>query len=223
MCGRFTITLTPEELTEELGLNGVIQSFQPRFNVAPTQLIPIIRDSTKRMLEMFHWGLIPSWSKETEIGKKMINARSETIQEKPSFRNAFAKRRCLIPADGFFEWKKSTGEKGKTPFFFELSPKQAFVFAGIFEIWTAPDGSNIPTCSIITCPANDLVAQVHDRMPVILPRDKMWHWLDPKKSGQELKDMLLPLPAYQMTVRPISTLVNNPALDSPEILNEVLP
>ena len=221
MCGRFTNRFTWKELHERLDLIGAPLNLRPRYNVAPSQDVAVARaDDEGRTLSMLRWGLIPAWAKDPTIGHKLINARSETAAQKPSFRSAFRHRRCLIPADGFYEWQR----RGKTrqPWLFGLRDGAPMVFAGLWERWTVPAGATlngslaerspgdaVETCTILTTAANGTVAPVHGRMPVILPSDAWDAWL----AGKEVA--LGPYPADAMTAHPVSTHVNRPANDDP--------
>ncbi len=218
MCGRFTITLEAPDLQENLGISEVPADWMPRFNVAPTQPVAAVLDLQTRRAEWLRWGLIPSWAKDPSIGDRLINARAETLTEKPSFRQAFARRRCLILADGFYEWQRQPGQKGPSrPYHFHRTDKKPFAFAGLWETWRPPEGDLIRSCTIITCAANEVVAPVHERMPVMLSGDTLWKWLEP--AGIEvLQQLLKPYPAEWMTAVPISRLVNNVNLDSPELV-----
>lgn len=221
MCGRFTITLDPGELQEMLDLGPYIHLVQPRFNVAPSQPIPIVRDPENKSIELFRWGLVPFWAKDPAIGNRMINARSETVSEKPAFRAAFKYRRCLILADGFFEWRASKEGGAKQPYLFKLKNDAPFTFAGLYEIWEPSEGGELHTCTILTCDANELVVPIHNRMPVLLDEDARWQWLDPEATEGELLDLLKPFPADQMKAFPVSKSVNSPGNDSPELLEPV--
>ena len=219
MCGRFTQRLSWRELHELLGLIGPAQNVRPRYNVAPSQQIAVVRAADGgRRLSMLRWGLIPTWAKDPSIGYKTINARSETAHQKPSFRAAFKARRCLIPADGFYEWKREG--KAKQPWLIELKEGAPFVFAGLWERWTVPaglaltgsladlaPGDALETCTILTTEANAALAPIHPRMPVILPADAYDPWL----AGEAVP--LSPYPAEAMRAHPVSTLVNKPAND----------
>jgi putative SOS response-associated peptidase YedK len=219
MCGRFTLTLDPGDLQEELNLNISPVVLTPRYNIAPSQPVAGVRDGVSRSVELFQWGLVPSWAKDVSIGYKMINARSETITEKPSFRTPFARRRCLILADGFYEWAQAepaTG--GKNPYYFYLKDHKPFTFAGVWEEWKAPEGEPLRTCTIITCPANETLKPYHERMPVILPEDIRWLWLDPAARTPQLQSWLRPYPAGEMSCHPVARLVNKPDVDSPECI-----
>ena len=216
MCGRFTITLEAADLQLELGVSEVPADWLPRFNVAPTQPVGAVLDASARRVEWLRWGLIPSWAKDASIASKLINARSETLAEKPSFRQAFTKRRCLILADGFYEWQKSA--KGSSqPFYFQRIDKKPFAFAGLWEFWKSPEGEPVRSCTIITCAANPLVAPVHERMPVMLSGEAAWQWLEPA-SPEALAGFLRPYPPELMTVRPVSRLVNDATRDSPDLV-----
>jgi putative SOS response-associated peptidase YedK len=217
MCGRFTLTVSPEQLKEAFsGLTLSAQGPQPRFNIAPSQPVAAIPNDGKFRLEHFTWGLVPFWAKDPKIGNRMINARSETAAEKPSFRAAFRYRRCLIPADGFYEWKKTPGQKAKTPMYIQMKDGQPFAFAGLWEDWNGPDGSNILSCTILTTQPNDLIKDIHNRMPVILPPQAYDLWLTPGEvERRQLQGLLSPYPSEEMKAHAVSRLVNNPANDEP--------
>jgi putative SOS response-associated peptidase YedK len=222
MCGRYTITINPDAVQQELGLASMPEQFQPRYNAAPTQPVVVVADGEGRKAEMMRWGLIPSWAKDMEIGNRLINARSETITEKPSFRNAFNKRRCLVLADGFYEWQKNAGPKGHSqPYYFKLANNKPFAFAGLWEFWRSPEGIEIRSCTIITCEANELVKPVHERMPVMLTGEAMWDWLGGGAPGGAPGDLLALLRPYApeaMQRYPVASLVNRPETDSPELV-----
>ena len=227
MCGRFTQRMTWRELHERMDLIGTPLNLRPRYNVAPSQDVAVVRaDDDGRSLAMLRWGLIPAWAREPNIGYKLINARSETAAQKPSFRAAWRHRRCLIPADGFYEWKR----KGKTrqPWLFGLGDGPPFAFAGLWERWTIPadtaltgslaersPGDAVETCTILTTAANGTVAPVHGRMPVILPPEACGPWL----AGEDVP--LVPYPADAMTAHPVSTHVNRPANDDPRCVEPI--
>ena len=221
MCGRFTLTLDPGELQELLELGPFIHLHQPRYNIAPSQPIPIVKDPETRAIELYRWGLVPFWADSPDIGYRMINARSETVHEKPSFRAAFKYRRCLILADGFFEWHAQKPGESKTPYFFKLKDDAPFTFAGLYEHWQSPEGGELHTCTILTCEPNDLVREYHNRMPVMLGEGSRWEWLNPDESTEDLKSLLVPFPADHMKAFAVSRQVNSPKNDSPEILNPV--
>ena len=210
MCGRFTITLEPAFFQKEFELGKTPSEWQPRYNVAPGQNIPVVTEAENRDVSMLRWGLIPHWAKDISNGSRMINARAETIQEKPSFRAAFKQRRCLILADGFYEWQKSDSKKTpKIPYRFTLIDNRPFAFAGLWESWHSPENDEIQSCTIITCPPNDLVARIHNRMPVILDSSTCWRWLA-DKSSSDLADLLKPYPSEAMSAYPVGLWVNNP-------------
>lgn len=218
MCGRYTITLEPGELQEELNLDALPDSWMPRYNVAPTQPVGVLVDANHRVLEWMRWGLIPTWAKDPSIGSKLINARSETAAEKPSFRSAFQHRRCLIVADGFYEWLKPESGCGKSsPFYFRLKSGRAFWFAGLWESWEPAEGMTIRTCTILTTTANALVAAVHERMPVILSTENAPTWLIENERGT-LQSLLKPYDSEEMEARQVSKRVNEAKLDGPECL-----
>lgn len=179
----------------ELGLGEFPPDFSPSSNVAPGQPIAAVRDQHTKKVEMFKWGLVPVWAKDPMIGHKLINARSETIAEKPTFKQAFLRRRCLIPADGFYEWK--TEGTRKQPYLFKMSDGKPFTFAGIWETWRDRAGVELTTCAIITTTPNGLIEKYHDRMPVILEENARWRWLE-DAPVPDLLSMLIPCPAAGM-------------------------
>ena len=220
MCGRFTLTADPADLQEAFEwVNFGNARLSPRYNIAPTQPIAVIANTDEYKLDFFTWGLLPFWAKDPSIGSRMINARAETLAEKPSFKNAYKRRRCLILADGFYEWKKEPGSKTKTPYYIRLKSGKAFAFAGLWENWHSPDSSQILSCTIITTQPNELLADIHNRMPVILPPGAYKQWLTPGESDtRDLAGLLKPYPASEMKAYPVSTLVNNPANEMPECI-----
>ncbi len=218
MCGRFTLTLDPGELQELLELGPFVHIVQPRYNIAPSQPVPIVKDHKLRSVELYRWGLVPFWADDPNIGNRMINARSETVSEKPSFRAAFKYRRCLILADGFFEWHAQEKGATKTPYLFKLSNDDPFTFAGLYEHWEPPEGGELHTCTILTCQPNELVSDYHSRMPVILDEDSRWTWINPDVNQSTLLDLLNPYPADEMKCFPVSREVNAPQNDNPDIL-----
>lgn len=219
MCGRFTLTLNVNEIQQEMGLGDFPPDWGGRYNVAPSQPVAVVVDPQQRNVEMMRWGLVPSWAKDVSIGNKLINARAETLTEKPSFRNAFARRRCLILADGFFEWKKPGKGRGGVPmpYYFQRKERKPFAFAGLWEFWRSPEGDPLRSCTLITTQANGLVAPVHDRMPVMLAGQASWDWLLNSRM-EDLQAMLKPFPEEEMVAYPVSRMVNNPEVDSPEVL-----
>jgi putative SOS response-associated peptidase YedK len=221
MCGRYTITINADTVRQDLGLAEMPADYQPRYNVAPTQPVAVVADADERKAEWMRWGLIPFWAKDPTIGSRLINARSETIHEKPAFKNAFAKRRCLVLADGFYEWQKGTGPKGRSqPYFFRRKDESPFAFAGLWEFWRSPEGEEVRSCTIITCDANELVKPVHDRMPAMLSGDDLWLWLKQDRPG-DLLGMLKPYPVDQMECYPVSAMVNRPEVETPELVRPV--
>ncbi len=222
MCGRFTLALDPDELREAFDLSTMPLQWVPRYNIAPSQPLAVILDAEKRTLEFLRWGLVPSWAKDVSIGQKMINARSETIIEKPSFRTAFARRRCLIPADGFFEWTKPNRSRDvpAVPHYFRRRSGLPFAFAGLWEVRQSSEGEPLKTCTILTTTANPLVQAVHERMPVMFTPAEGWQWLQPLPA-EELLAMLRPFPAEEMEAYPVSRAVNDPRRDDPLCIQPV--
>ena len=221
MCGRFTLTVDPAELQDTFGDFIFPTQFTPRYNIAPMQPILAIPNDAKNTADFFLWGLIPSWSKDQGIANKLINARGETVAEKPSFRGSFKYKRCLILADGFYEWKTQTGVKTKTPYFIHMKDRQPFAFAGLWDEWHSPDGGTLRTCTIITTEPNELMSTLHNRMPVILDKNDYADWLDPAphaKRPEGLLPLIRPFPADRMSAYPVSTLVNAPGNDRPECI-----
>lgn len=226
MCGRFTLKAKPERIKAEFKaaiLPGTA-SFE-RFNIAPSQMIgAVLNQEKERIVTQLKWGLVPSWAKDPEVGNRMINARSETITEKPSFREAFKKRRCIIPSSGFYEWQKSaSGGGGKQPFYFYLKEKEAFGFAGLYEEWIDNQtGELLETCTIITTTANAVLKPVHDRMPVILAATDYDEWLDEKQTDTErLQRLLMPYSAAAMASHTVSRAVNIPTTDEAGLIEPI--
>jgi putative SOS response-associated peptidase YedK len=210
MCGRFAQRSDPKRLAKEFNV-AEVPELEPRYNIAPTQDILNIRQTEDEREAVFlKWGLVPSWAKDITIGAKLINARSETITEKPSFREAFKKRRCIIPANGFYEWQRTGGRK--QPFFFQMKDERPFGFAGLWEKWQGIGGQVIESCTILTTEANEVLRPVHDRMPVILHSGDYELWLNEDvRKGEMLKELLRPYPAEEMTSHPVSTAINSPS------------
>lgn len=220
MCGRFTLTVSGDNLKEALDLGSVPEEVGGRYNIAPTQPVAVVMNGEARDVELLRWGLIPSWAKDTAIGSRLINARAETVAEKPAFRAAFAKRRCLVLADGFYEWQREG--KRRQPYYFRLREGNPFTFAGLWEQWRDPaSGEWLRTCTIITSDANEVVAPVHDRSPVILAPDVRARWLDEDATTAELTRFLRPYPAEAMEGYAVAPLVNSPAHDTPELINSL--
>ena len=219
MCGRFTLTVDPAELKDAFTEFTFPSQFAPRFNIAPTQPILAIPNDTKNKADFFVWGLIPSWAKDPTIGQRLINARAETLGEKPSFRGGFKYKRCLILADGFYEWQSQPDVKTKVPHFIFLNDRRLFAFAGLWDEWHSPDGGSIRSATIITTEPNELMSRLHNRMPVILDPADYAEWLDPApRIPESLQPLLRPFPADKMSAHPVSTLVNTPANDRPELV-----
>jgi len=220
MCGRYSITSAPEAMRRLFKFSNPLPNLRPRYNVAPTQDVPIIRAAENgRELVELRWGLVPHWAKDLSIGAKMINARSETVAEKPSFRDSFKKRRCLVVADGYYEWQKVDGKK--LPWRYTLSDGGLFAFAGLWARWDkAPDKVPVETCTILTTEANQLARKIHDRMPVILTPDDYAAWLgeDPQR---EPSDLLRPYPSEAMKAYRVGFVVSNSRNDVPECIEPV--
>lgn len=207
MCGRYTLTTSGEQVAQQFDLKEAPE-LAPRYNIAPTQPVAAVRSGDDgRELVLLRWGLIPPWAKDLSIGARMINARAETVAEKPAFRSAMKQRRCLILADGFYEWR--TQGNGKQPFYFRVESGRPFAFAGLWEHWRGPDGQIIQSCTILTTEANELVRDLHDRMPVILRPEDYERWLDPGlRDAGAVEDLLAPYPAEAMETYPVSKAVN---------------
>jgi putative SOS response-associated peptidase YedK len=231
MCGRFTQTASGEAIAQAFNLTKPPE-LSPRYNIAPTQAVGAIAQHSKgtaqpegdRNYRFFQWGLIPSWAKDPTIGARMFNARAETIAEKPSFRAPFKRRRCLIVADGFYEWQHSGESAGakktkKQPFYIHLKDHHPFGFAGLWDVWEGGDGSYMETCTIITTEPNEKMATLHDRMPVILHAEDYDCWLDPEVQSRDLLQPLLrPYEAANMTLYPVSTAMNTARHEDPDCI-----
>jgi putative SOS response-associated peptidase YedK len=217
VCGRYVLTVTGRVLARLFDLDEVPE-LEARYNIAPTQQVPIVRAGPDgRRLDAVRWGLIPSWAKDPSIGSRMINARAETVAEKPSFRNAFRRRRCLVPADGFYEWRRNGNRK--QPYLVRFGDGRPFAIAGLWEVWHRPDGTPLESCTLITTEPNLVVALLHDRMPVILPQRSYRDWLEPANEDPErLRRLLLPHDPDEMEAFPVSLRVNNPSHDDPMCL-----
>jgi putative SOS response-associated peptidase YedK len=220
MCGRFTLTANPEVVRDIFSLTHVPPELEPRYNVAPTQPVAVITNEDASSLTFHRWGLVPSWSKDISIGNKLINARSESAAEKPAFRSAFKRRRCLIPTSGFYEWQQKDGSKA--PHFIHLKNQPVFAFAGLWEVWHSPEGDELRTCTILTTSANDLVGRLHDRMPVILRPSDFQAWLNPDEvAAESLIPLMKPFEPQAMDEYEVSKMVNRPAYDSPALIEPV--
>ncbi|WP_252312982.1 SOS response-associated peptidase [Sinobaca sp. H24] len=216
MCGRFTLYSSATAIEQETGVE--IPDISPNYNVAPTQFVLTIASNQEQTKAGFlKWGLVPSWSKDPSVGHKMINARAETVDEKPSFKKLLERRRCLVVADSFYEWKKEGKEK--QPYRIMLNEERIFTFAGLWDRWEGEE-ETITTCTIITTEANELMQDLHHRMPVIIPKSRREAWLHPNTSKTEVKAMLEPFDSGQMTAYPVSRDVNSPKNNTPDLLEK---
>jgi len=222
MCGRIILTSAPHILAEKFFLD-MVPEVVPRFNIAPaSDIAGVVANprSVGRLVRMFRWGLVPPWSSGPEVGAKMINARSETVLEKPSFKEAFLGRRCLIPVDGFYEWQKR--EDGKQPFLFRRKDHSVFALAGLWEQWKDKEGRELETCTILTTAANATMRPIHQRMPVVLPESDWKAWLDlPADQAKQLMKLLRPCAPDVLLAHPVTRQVNKPAFDQPDCLEPV--
>lgn len=226
MCGRYTL-VNLKSFVDDLPWASLFpgaEDLPARYNIAPTQNVPILANRGDGRVELARWGLIPSWAKDPTIGSRMINARAETVAEKPSFRSALRKRRCLVPADGFFEWKTLPGEKLKQPMYIRFKSGRPFAFAGLWEVWRPPEATDgwVVSCTLLTTTPNALMRDIHDRMPVILPRESYETWLTPADTTG-LEALLLPYPADDMEAYPVTPAVGNPRHDSPDNILPLTP
>ncbi len=222
MCGRFTLHTKLQELADAFGFDAGDLDINSRYNIAPSQDILAVRfQESARRTALLRWGLIPSWSKDPRMGTKMINARSETVASKPAFRSAFRKRRCLVPADGYYEWKREGSVK--SPWYFRMRSRKPFAMAGLWEEWISPDQGTIASCCLLTCGPNELMLPVHDRMPVILDDESARTWLDPAADPESVMKILEPFPAELMTGHAIGKIVNNPRHDSADCIEAPAP
>jgi putative SOS response-associated peptidase YedK len=221
MCGRYMLT-SPVEALRQLFLFEERPNLMPRYNIAPTQDVPIVRltrEGAGRELIMARWGLVPFWSDDLKIGNRFINARRESVHTMRPFREAYRRRRCLVPADGFFEWRKQG--KLRQPLLIRRKDQASFAFAGLWERWKDPaDGTVVHSCTIITCPANELVAPIHDRMPVILAPEAHARWLNP--AATDARSLLAPHPAAWLERVPVNPRVNNPSYDDAECIQPAI-
>jgi putative SOS response-associated peptidase YedK len=217
MCGRYSLAQPIASLKERYGVeqDALSALLRPRYNIAPTQDAIVILDDGDRKPDRMRWGLVPSWAKDPAIGLKAINARSETAAERPAFREALERRRCLIPADGFYEWR--TVDKKRQPLRFTLVDEPLFSFAGLWDRWRAPDGREWRTFTILTTGANELIKPVHDRMPVILRRSDEAAWISPNTTGSAAQLLLQPYDARAMRAAPVSAKVNAASYDAPDV------
>lgn len=218
MCGRYTVVADGYELTEHLKARWrSARLAAPRFNIAPTQHAPVLlREAHETVLDMYRWGLIPSWAKDPAIGNRMINARAETIREKPAFRSAFERRRCLVPASGFYEWQQAG--KSKVPHWIHPADGELLTLAGLWERWSPDDAEPVYSYTILTTGANRFMQGLHERMPVIIAPEEREQWLDPGAKPDDLVPLLDPAPEGLLAAHPVSTLVNAPGNDLPECI-----
>lgn len=221
MCGRFIIKSDLDQIQLAFNIDQVEAQVQPSYNIAPTQsIVTVAQHDEQNVLENMRWGLIPVWAKDMSIGSKMINARAESVAEKASFKRPLKSRRCLIVADGFYEWQKEGAKK--IPMFIHLKSQKPFAFAGLYDVWKSPDGDWITSCAIITTRPNELMETIHNRMPVILPKTAYKSWLDAANQDlAELVALLQPYPADKMLAYPVSPLVNSPRNNSPECIQPI--
>jgi putative SOS response-associated peptidase YedK len=218
MCGRYSLVPT-ESIAARFDIQQAQLTLTPRYNVAPSQSMPVVvRNSPNRLVEM-QWGLIPSWSKEPRAQFSTINARAETLTKSPVFRGPFKSRRCLVPASGFYEWRKT--DQGKQPYCIQLKGGQLFAFAGLYDVWRDQEGNELSSYTVITTTPNDLVAPIHTRMPVILHQEDEDVWLDKESDPEQLLSVLVAYPADAMEAYPVSRAVNSPANESAELLQSV--
>jgi putative SOS response-associated peptidase YedK len=218
MCGRFTLVTRRDDLARELGLprDAVPDELLPRWNIAPSQRVPIVLHDGEIRMALFQWGLVPHWAKDPAIGNRMINARRETIAEKPSFREPFRKQRCLIVADGFYEWHAPKGGGPREPWYIRMKSRKPFTFAGLWSSWKTPEGGELLTCTIITGEPNRMISEIHHRMPVILPPEHRAAWLDPEQQDVELlQGLLRPHDPDAMEMYRVTRRVNSPSHDDP--------
>ncbi|WP_128895806.1 SOS response-associated peptidase [Longirhabdus pacifica] len=220
MCGRFTLTAEEETILSYLNLDHKPMTWKPRYNIAPTQsVLSCIKHQDAMRIGTLQWGLIPHWAKDSKIGSKLINARSETVMQKPSFKNSFARKRCIIIADGFFEWKQN--EDGKQPLYITLKDQPLFAMAGLYDTWQDEHEKKIHTCTILTTKANTFMEHIHQRMPVILKRNHIDSWLMPKQSIPTLQSLMQPYHAHEMRAIPVTKKMGNAAFDSPECIQPI--
>ena len=217
MCGRFAISHIPGFFSRFMIHDSKIE-IEPRYNIAPTQDVPVVISGSENKVVMMRWGLVPFWAKDPKIGNRLINARAETIATSPAFRASVKKRRCLVPATGFYEWKKGSGRK-KTPYYCHLKDDSLFAFAGVYDRWRSPDDTDLFTFTIVTTSPNALISRLHNRMPVILRRKDEADWIGPGLLGQnDIKRIAAPYPAAEMETYPVSSLVGNPRNESEEFV-----
>jgi putative SOS response-associated peptidase YedK len=230
MCGRYVSATPPDQIAAYFGTEPPEVLLEPSYNVAPTRdVYAVLSDGTTRHLDAFHWGLVPLWAKDAKIGSRMINARAETLAEKNAYKSAFKRRRCLIPADGFYEWRKdpdAPAKAKKQPYFIHQPNGEPFALAGLWEVWRGPNKDQEPlrSCVIITTTPNEPMAAIHDRMPVVLPQSAWDTWLDRDLDDHELLGkLLIPAPPELITMHTVSTEVNNVRNDGEQLIEEAPP
>lgn len=216
MCGRYTL-IPNENFYERFEIDNRLDNLEASYNIAPGQFQPVIISNSPNQIQLMRWGLIPSWAKDPKIAYHTINAKAETVATKPAFRNSFKSKRCLVPASGFYEWK-NLDSKRKQPFYFQLKSQELFAFAGLFDIWQNEKGEELKTYTIITTQANTLVNQIHERMPVIIPKETEAVWLDKTTDIQTLQQLLQTFTASEMLSYPVSSLVNDVSIDDPNLI-----
>lgn len=222
MCGRYSQSSEISKLISQFQVPLPHFEYSPRYNIAPSQDVPIILHQEEKTLALYRWGLIPFWVKDPNIGQGMINARAETLREKPSFKRLIQRKRCLVPADGFYEWRLSPKTKTKTPMRIVLKSRTVFSFAGLWDNWKGPDGKEISSFTIITTQANSALQSIHHRMPVILSKEDESLWLDSKADSTLIMALLKPYSPDDMFLFPVSNMVNSPKNDSPDCVSPFL-
>ena len=219
MCGRFGLFVTPEVLEEHFSLDDLVAAVEPRYNLTPGRAVAVVRESEgKRRLDALQWGLIPFWAKDATIGRRLVNARLDSVAEKPAYREAWQRRRCLIPASGFYEWSEPRGGR-KRPYFIRPHDEQLLALAGLWERWRTPNGEKLETCVIVTTDANAQLAPIHDRMPLLIPRDAQALWLDPKSSLYDVLKLAERPP--KLDAHPVGFGVNDPKNDDETLIAPV--
>ncbi len=219
MCGRYTL-IPNDKFYDRFEVENRLYQLQSRYNIAPGQTLPVITRNSPNQVQLMRWGLIPFWAKDPKIAYRTINAKAETLATKPAFRSSFRTKCCLIPASGFYEWKK-LDSKRKQPFYFHLKNNEMFSFAGLYDVWKNEKGEEIKTYTIITTTANETVKEVHERMPAILEKESENIWLDKQTPVEKLQQILKPFPADKMTCHPVSSIVNDAALDEQSLINSL--
>src|SRR5262245_45189578 len=216
MCGRYGLTVDTAKLQERFETSNTLPDVQPRFNIAPTQKLPVIVRNSPNAMALMQWGLIPWWSKEPQVSYSTINARAENLLKSSVYKKPFQRQRCLVPASGFYEWQQTSG--GKQPYYIHVQDNDLFAFAGLYDIWRDKHGQELHSYTIITTTPNDLVAPIHNRMPVSLHRDAEAAWWDIDADPARLLSVLKPYPADEMSAYRVSTWVNSPSNDTPQVL-----